>query len=48
MKTGGSTSGGGAKGGQRFGQTLVNQTPVYDNKLKCHRPRKKRGKTKWI
>ena len=31
-------------GGQRFSQQLVNQQPVYDRKLKVHRPRKKKGK----
>jgi hypothetical protein len=25
-------------------QTLVNQSPVYDRKLKVHRPRKKKGR----
>lgn len=30
-----------ACGGQRFGQCLVNQQPVYDRKLKVKRPRKK-------
>jgi hypothetical protein len=25
-------------------QTLVNQNPVYDRKLKIHRPRKKKGR----
>ncbi len=38
MKTGYQSS------GQKFTQKLVNQTPVYDRKLKVHRPRKKPGK----
>lgn len=35
--------------GQKFSSQLVNQQPVYDRKLKIHRPRKKKGKgVKWI
>lgn len=30
--------------GSGFTQTLVNQDPVYDRKLKVHRPRKKKGR----
>ena len=44
---GGSTCGGGRGSGSKFTQTLVNQTPVYDRKLKIHRPRKKRGGPKY-
>lgn len=29
--------------GQRFTNRLTNQGPVYDRKLKVHRPRKKKG-----
>jgi hypothetical protein len=30
-------------GGQRFVQALISQEPVYDRRLKVHRPRKKKG-----
>jgi len=32
------------KSGTQFTQALVNQEPVYDRKLKIHRPRKKKGR----
>jgi hypothetical protein len=34
----------GKTSGTRFTQPVVNQTPVYDRKLKVHRPRKHKGK----
>lgn len=34
--------------GQQFPQTLVNQQPVYDRKLKVLRPRKKKEGKKWL
>ena len=33
-----------AASGQRFAQQLVTREPVYDRRLKVHRPRKKKGK----
>jgi hypothetical protein len=33
-----------AAGGQRFAQQLVTREPVFDRRLKVHRPRKKKGK----
>jgi hypothetical protein len=45
MSNGASKGCGGSKmSGSKFGNTLVNQTPVYSRILKCVRPRKKRGK----
>lgn len=38
-------------GGQKFTQKLVNQDPVFDRRLKVHRPNKRRLKNKagnWI
>ncbi len=29
-------------------QKLVNQEPVYDRKLKVHRPRKRKNGPKWV
>ena len=33
--------------GQKFGQRLVTQEPVYDRKMKLHRP-KKRKSGQWL
>lgn len=34
--------------GQKFTQKLVNQGPVFDRKLKIHRPNKRKKSSKWI
>lgn len=37
------------KPGQSYPKKLTNQEPVFDKKLKVHRPRKKKGMgPKWV